>query len=669
MSSSQNRAGLMSQTVNTRKFVRIVRDELVKKLNVISNGENPQILVLQAHLVPYVSNLCTFSQLTDSTAVAKIVVHDSSCRANLEELIAETKYQLVFAVDVRSDLQLPSEFCETIQSLDAQAPHLLYVTWETEPSNTPSKLPHFLSLQLKGAATVLPWFVVPTCMIDDNLLMAGVLYNSDGENLYMPRLKSMQKATRGILMQNLSNALQSLLEKTGLTITHACSFGKDSHLLVDHLKRDVDSRKTETDVFLDQAMYGARHSGLQCDLVVIEREMDLVTPLLSQLTYGGILDDLYEINDRALINAPDLADVEVISLNYTKDEVWDELKFKNFGALGPRLNEMARGLQAEYDARHQAESVGEIKQFVENLSSLQERQKFLKLHTALSSKVVSEVTEKDAGEDESMFNRILELEQDMIAGNLSQRSTCEKILELLHEGQVSYRTIVKLCCIFSLTRNGIRDREYGLLRTEIVDAWGAESMFDLQRLARAGMLLNKQLFAEYSPWRDFDSFAKYLDLIPQVEEETDPGNPSESSFAYCGTVPILTRAIQLLFDRSVVTKTFSSQQPFIISRSPSWRGLEEIFSQHYGPGILRNQVWDGSTSPRTKIIGKPAKGAVDPVLVAVLGGVTVGEMATLQFLADQLRQKGIYKRFIVVADGIAGGPRFLGNAVAAPTSS
>ncbi|CEP61625.1 tethering complex ATP-binding subunit VPS33 LALA0_S03e07118g [Lachancea lanzarotensis] len=644
----------MSHSINTRKFVRIVRDGLIQTLNEISDGELPQILVLEAPLVSFVNKLCTYSTLRESTAVAKIVTADKNCYQVLDSLMKETQYQMIFVVDARSDLRVPTEFGKIIQAWQSNAPHVAYVTWRTNPSNIPSKLPHFLRSQLAQNVRLHPWFVLPIHELDDNLLNTKVLYNSEGENLYLPLSESMQKASRSILIQNLSSAVQAVLKESGLSITHTASLGPNAHKLVDHIRREIDNRKTEDDLFVDDTLYGNRHSGLQCNLIALERDIDPLTPLCSQLTYAGILDDLYEMKDKNLIHEPPLTDVEIITLDNDKDEVWNELKFKNFGALGPRLNELARELQAGYDARHQAESVSEIKQFVDNLGGLQERQKLLKLHTGLSSTVLKEVANKDEGDDESLFNRVLEIEQDSIAGNLGQRSNCEKILELLYEGVLSYSGALRLCCIFSLTRNGIRDREYNLLRTEIVDRWGVDAMFALQRLARAGWFLSKSLFAKYSPWTDFDTFAAYLELIPQSDRDGDPGEPTDSSFAYCGTVPIMTRAIQLLFDRSIVSKTFSAQQPFIISRTPSWRGIEDLFTQHYGSGVLREQVCDESTSARTRVIGKPAKNSPDPVLVVMLGGVTIGEMATLQFLAGQLRKKGVNKRFIVVTDGIVG---------------
>lgn len=648
-------SGPMSKTINTRKFRRTVRDNLLNVLSRVSDGESPQVLVVQQKLVRYLNGLCTFSQLKESSAVLHIITDDANCAKNIEEVLSVSEYQLVFLVDVRSDIRLPEGLTRVIKNFKDRKAHLVYVSWETEPSNKQGKLPHHLSLQLDSAVPISPWFVLPTCTLDDNLLSCEVLYNADGDSLYAPAVKTLQKATREVLIQNLSNAVQVVLKEAGLAVTHAASFGNTSHKLVDHVRSSLEGQKDENDRFVEDTLYGARHSGLQCNLVVVERDMDLLTPLCSQLTYAGILDDLYELRGTSLVNPPTLTDVEVKTLDYTKDEVWNELKFKNFGALGPRLNELARELQTEYDARHQAESVGEIKQFVENLGSLQERQKILKLHTTLSSKVVSEVSELEDGEEESLFNRVVELEQDLVTGNASQRASCDRILELLYEGQLPRSALVRLCCILSLTCNGVREREYNLIRTEMCDAWGVNAVFRLQRLARAGMFVSKQNAAEHSPWHDFNSFAAYLDLVPQQEGESDPGRPLDASFAYCGSVPVVTRMVQLLYDRSIVTKTFSSQQPFIISRTPSWRGLEELFGQQYGRDKVREQKWDASGAARTKIIGK-SEGA-DPVLVVFVGGATVGEVATLQFLSGQLRRKGVHKRFIVLADGIAGGAR------------
>ena len=79
----------MSLTINTRKFKRIVRDNLLKVLGRINDGQSPQVLVLQEKLVPYFNELCTFSQLIESSAASQIVVTDSNCQTIIEEILED----------------------------------------------------------------------------------------------------------------------------------------------------------------------------------------------------------------------------------------------------------------------------------------------------------------------------------------------------------------------------------------------------------------------------------------------------------------------------------------------------------------------------------------------------------------------------------------------------
>ncbi|SCW01821.1 LAFE_0E07998g1_1 [Lachancea fermentati] len=647
----------MNKTINTRKFARILRDDLFDILNSFTENSMTQILILQKNVLELLNYLCTFSQLINSTEVSQIILCDENCEAKLEELRAQNDLQLIFLVDVKSDLRIPQKIVDIIDSQREDHCKIIYSSWDQEPSDRAGGLQNYIHLQLKNQVKIHPWKFLPVCLVDDNLLDCNFLRNSEGESLYAPKLRSMQEACRSLLIENLSITLQSVLKQADVMITHALSVGPNSHKLVDHLKKSLNGQKSAEDIFIEDALYGNRHSGKQCNLIVLEREIDQLTPMLSQLTYAGILDDLYELRGNKLVEEPSLADVEVGSIDYTRDDVWDELKFQNFGALGPRLNEMARELQVKYDARHQAESVGEIKEFVESLGGLQEQQKLLKLHTALSSKVVSEVTGPEEDDEESLFNRIMELEQDLILGNLGHRAGCDRILELLHEFEAPRHVVLRLCCIFSLSKNGIREREFQILKTELIDSWGTAVLFELEDLTRAGVFLSKANYAKYSKWHDFQSLASALSLVPQLEGDDGPGKPLDANFAYCGVVPITTRIVQMLYDRCVASKSYSPQQPFIMSRTPTWRGMEELFNLQYGAGSIREQVWDRSQAAKTKIIGVPDASAADPVFVVFIGGATLGEVATLQYLGRQLRSKGVHKRFIILCDGIVGGKR------------
>lgn len=667
-----------SKVLNTRKFNRISRESFFAALNKLTTPSS-QILILQPRVVSLMNSLFSFSQLTESTRVTKVVALDDDSLQAIEEILSNARENdppsLVFVVDIRADLRIPQKLIEVLENIPLPSVDLLYVTWKYDSVrelNGNTGLPLHIQSQLPQSITchvgLQPWDVLPLAYIDDNLLTSEILFNSRGENLYFPTTESDSVSTRKILVDNLVNSITTVLLDNDLNITHALSIGGNSHKLIDLLRERIETHMTAQELFIKETVYGDKHSGLQCNMIVIERDMDLVTPLLSQLSYAGIIDDFYALDKTKLskLTYNDLSDddsVGDIFLKYTEDDIWNDLKFYNFGAVGPQLNQIAKDLQVTYDSRHQAESVGEIKEFVDKLGELQQYQKSLKLHTGISSRVLSQVKIGEGGDgaedEESLFNRTIELEQDFIADNYDNKTSCDKILELLYEGDLPKESIFRLCCLLSLAKNGIRDKEFQILKTEIVDTYGIEVLFTLEKLTKYGWFVNKSSFLSYSHWKDFRSFSNALNLLPQNEDDVNPSKPMDANFAYGGIVPITTRIVQSCFDRSVVSKSYSSQQPFIISRTPTWFKLDEMFVQQYGPDVVREQIWDSSASSKTKIIGSPNRASADTAFIVFIGGVSLGEVATLQYVSKKLKEKGINKRFIIVTDGVINGEKLV----------
>lgn len=490
--------------------------------------------------------------------------------------------------------------------------------------------------------------------------------------MYFPRTASMESAMRSILVDNMVNCLQSLFRQTRTTVTNVAAMGRESkkflNLLRERISLDDDD---DEELFIKDTLYGNKYQrDFKTDLIVIERDMDPITPLLTQLTYAGILDDLYEFADDGKLKGKNN-----VELDYRKDEIWEELKFLNFGAIGPQLNRRAKDLQNKYESRHSADSVGEIKQFVDSLGTLQERQKLLKAHTTLSTDVLNQVET-----DESLqFNSILELEQDFLLHNLDNRTSCESILEMIYEGDTDSTRILRLICLMSIVRISIRDKDFENFKKELIDTFGIEILFQLERLTQAGLFTSKSLLdsKQYNSklLKEYRYISKWLDTLPNTDDQIptavgphlDPSNPKEPTFAYCGVVPLTTRYIQMLYDRSVLSQNYSSQQPFIISRNPNLLGTHELLEQIYGNSdIFESGTWipesrkkpSNGSKQKTNISGKEQN---DIAIIVFLGGITMGEIATLKHLQNQLREKKIYKRFIIVSDGLTNGARMIGT--------
>ncbi|QLL33268.1 hypothetical protein HG536_0E01790 [Torulaspora globosa] len=665
----------MSSQWNTRHFSKKLGGSLCKVLREISSED--QILVLQPEMVSVIGEFVTFSQLTSSTPVRKIVVLSDQTITDLSNILASTiAMQLVFLIDVRADLAIPAALPDILGKLNLESVNLIYCTWETQKANSllnrgsddDFKIPHFIQHQLpKGIDVRLhPLAMLAFPQIDDNLLVGNFLFNSDGGNMYSPNTCSMQSATRAILLDNMANCLHTLMKETKSIITDAIAFGEESEKLLHLLRGRIEAGEDDEEAFIKDTLYGDKYSGIEKDLVVIERDMDPLTPLLTQLTYSGLLDEIYGLSTDGKVNG-----LEDVALKYRTDEIWDDLKFMNFGALGPQLNQMAKDLQDKYDARHKAESVGEIKEFVESLSSLQAKQKLLKVHTTLSSNVLQEV-ENNAS---IQFNRILELEQNILLGNLDHKSSCDSLLELIYEGEVSLKRILRLICLSSICKYGLRDKDYDLLKRELIDTYGIETCFQLEKLTVSGLFSSKGLLANHSnsAWRkEYRYISTWLDTLPPVEDEGtevpsrkgghDAANPRDATFAYCGVIPLVVRFVQLLYDRSVVSKNYASQQPYIISRRPSLAKIGGLFEQIYGrANVVHEESWlpDLKKNKKRVTIGQKDSKTNDITIIAFLGGVTLGEIATLRFLQNSLQAKNINKRFIFVCDGIINGSRYI----------
>lgn len=646
----------MDRNWNTRQFKNIVSSRLTEILSSISAAD--QILVIQPILLPLVNEILTFTQLKDQTPVRKIVIlNEIQVIDDLETILeVEPNMELVFLIDVKVDSIVPSILTKIQSRFRIDKLNIIYSTWEAQDANRLEELPHFIKSQIPRSK-IYPWFTLPIPRVDDDLLLVNVLFNDDNDSLYHPNRPSMKQCTRSILRNNMINCILSLLQTTNTTITTAVSIGNESTILLNQLKDRMVRQEDQNDLFIKSTLYGNKYDiNLETDLIVIERDVDPITPLLTQLSYIGIIDDFFKF-DHSLSSLESKKDIK---LNYVTDDIWQEIKYCNFGTIGPTLNKMAKELQSKYDSRHTAETVGEIKSFVESLSTLQENQRLLKMHTLLSSDVLEEVETNP----ELQFSRILELEQDILSDNVHSNELYLRLMDLIYENEVPRDKILKLISLIALCKRGIKDRDFESLKTDLIDRFGIDTLFILQRLQKMKYLTNKSNGNTLLLKREYRNISKWLETLPIDENENsnaenEASSPTSLSFAFCGVVPITIRIIQLLYERTILSKSYSSQQPFILSKEPSLIATKELFEKIYGDKMISQEL-TLVPKPSKKFliksdnsnINKKTHPRSDISLIVFIGGITLGEVAIIKHLQECLRIKGIYKRFIIIADGI-----------------
>jgi hypothetical protein len=155
-------------------------------------------------------------------------------------------------------------------------------------------------------------------------------------------------------------------------------------------------------------------------LIVVDRSVDWVTPMCTQLTYEGMLDEYIGIRncmpspvsarmaaesatahievDSALLDPQQVAAPSSTALPSTpitkkrkhhlsgqKDRLLSEIRDLNFAVVGSRLSKVARRLEGDYGGVKNLRSVSQMKEFVGKLGGLQSEQQSLRLREVYPS--------------------------------------------------------------------------------------------------------------------------------------------------------------------------------------------------------------------------------------------------------------------------------------------
>ncbi|GBP27008.1 Vacuolar protein sorting-associated protein 33A [Eumeta japonica] len=137
-------------------------------------------------------------------------------------------------------------------------------------------------------------------------------------------------------------------------------------------------------------------------LLLLDRAIDFTTIMATQLTYEGLIDELFGIKTITATfpghkfagedAMPEVTtEVKRIILN-SSDELFAELRDKCFTTIGSALSKKARIIKSQMDERHKEKSVKEIKQFVSRLPQLLANKQSLATHTAIAEYIKEGVT-------------------------------------------------------------------------------------------------------------------------------------------------------------------------------------------------------------------------------------------------------------------------------------
>jgi len=434
-------------------------------------------------------------------------------------------------------------------------------------------------------------------------------------------------------------------------------------------------------------------------LIIIDREIDFATPLLTQLTYEGLIDELLGIKDNqtevdtSIVGPAPGQNPQQTTLGRTPatptqqgmkrriqldstDKLYDQLRDTNFATVGPFLNKVARRLESDYESRHVAKSTAELRDFVTKLPGYQAEQQSLKIHTSLAEEIMAHTFNSD------LFTRILEVQQNLAAG-ADPTAQHDNIEELIAR-DVPLTTILRLLCLESCVAGGLRPKDLENFKTLVLHAYGYQHLLTLDRLERMGLLLPRAGgnvltslpqaaigvggTSHNTPTRtNYAAIRKPLRLIV---DEVNEANPTDIAYVYSGYAPLSIRLVQAIIQKPYLLSLASGTKSALTNPSNpnasntnintsthGWQGFEDALRNIKGETFNKVQKGEeGASKARAVLAGT---GGRKTVVVMFLGGVTRTEIAALRFLG---RGEG-GRRVLICTTGVVGGEGMMGVAV------
>lgn len=319
-----------------------------------------------------------------------------------------------------------------------------------------------------------------------------------------------------------------------------------------------------------------------CDVscfVILDRDLDYTSTLLTGGTYSCLLDEVFGIKSGFVdINAPKNQSTQKKDKQQEAyylsgfDKIYSQIKNRHFSDVFLYLSAKTKELNSEYK-RSQSMNVQEMKHYVANeLASVTKLKKTLAYHIAACEAIINDIGQR--------FESLQNTERNIIEGR-NRRDCITYIEECLAMNKCSKHSILRLMCLLSLTQDGLLTDEYQRLRLQFLHIYGYQNLSCFLRLEKTGLcveqpvfipevkgaqLANKVVQAVSLPTRKstFYAFAQKLKLFPELSDEYDLKNPKDLGYVFGGSyIPTACQIINQLIKQEISTEDLKKIIPNI----------------------------------------------------------------------------------------------------------
>lgn len=386
---------------------------------------------------------------------------------------------------------------------------------------------------------------------------------------------------------------------------------------------------------------GGNDKGAIDQMIILDRSIDVLSALATQLTYEGLIDEVYGINNTTVNFPAEKFSSPSDDVNFSrvspstekkqvmltsKEELYVDLRDKNFNAVGPVLSRLAKTVTTAANERHGEKTIQELKKIVEALPKLKANEVSFARHTTIAELIKDHISQPEfldelSCEQDFMMCVDLDKSSEFIEGMICKQKPIEKVLRLI--------------CMQSAAGNGLKQKILDGYKKEIIHSYGIETLLKVGKLEKAGLVKVQ------AGSRSYNILRKTLNLTVEDFQEVAP---KDISYVHSFYAPLSIRIVEY------------SLRPL------GWNGLNDILSCIPEPSFEDYPLPSSlSTGRRDSLTSEISQSDIPRViLVFFVGGCTFAEISALRFLSQQEENN---VEFVVVTTKIINKNSFLSSII------
>lgn len=214
----------------------------------------------------------------------------------------------------------------------------------------------------------------------------------------------------------------------------------------------------------EEKLLSTGEKGTIDQIILLDRQIDLLSAFATQLTYEGLIDEFYGIRNNQLNMSAELfakdkdsdgsprttaaTENKTFILN-SSESLYAELRNKNFNEVGKTLVRSAKEISAQMNAKSQENSVQDMKRLVDKLPALLAQKQSVANHTTIAELIRKEL-------DTYEFTDDLAAEQEfMMCEDIDKPSS---YIEDLIAKKMDLRNVLRLICIQCAAASGFKEK-------------------------------------------------------------------------------------------------------------------------------------------------------------------------------------------------------------------